>query len=80
MHLHRSAFELTEFHGKATAGLMKDTIVVPPNEEVEMLVTPRQTGAALFQCHNQMHMDAGLQVLFTVDSETDQRYRKTGKQ
>jgi FtsP/CotA-like multicopper oxidase with cupredoxin domain len=80
MHLHRSAFELTEFHGKATAGLMKDTIVVPPYEEVEMLVTPRQTGPALFHCHNQMHMDAGLQVLFTADSETNQRYRKTGKQ
>ena len=80
MHLHRHAFELTEFRGKATAGLMKDTIVVPPYEEVEMLVTPRQMGPALFHCHNQMHMDAGLQVLFTVDSETDQRYRKTEKQ
>jgi FtsP/CotA-like multicopper oxidase with cupredoxin domain len=67
MHLHRHAFELTEFRGRVTSGLMKDTVVVPPYEEAEMLVTPRQTGPALFHCHNQMHMDAGLQVLFTVD-------------
>jgi FtsP/CotA-like multicopper oxidase with cupredoxin domain len=66
MHLHRHVFELTRFRGRSTAGLMKDTVVVPPYDEVEMLLTPRQTGPALFHCHNQMHMDAGLQTLFTI--------------
>jgi len=60
MHLHRHDFELTRFCGKATAGLMKDTLVVPPYDEVELLVVPRQTGPALFHCHNQMHMDCFL--------------------
>jgi len=66
MHLHRHAFELTCFRGKATAGLLKDTVVVPPYDKVEVFLTPQQTGPALFHCHNQMHMDAGLQTLFTV--------------
>ena len=71
MHLHRHAFELIRFRGKTTAGVMKDTVVVPPYEEVEILVTPRQSGPALFHCHNQMHMDAGLQTLFNIHSTID---------
>ena len=67
MHFHRHIFELISFRGKTTAGLMKDTIVVPPYEEVEMLLMPRHAGPALFHCHNQMHMDAGLQTLFNTN-------------
>jgi FtsP/CotA-like multicopper oxidase with cupredoxin domain len=80
MHLHRHTFELARFRGKATAGLMKDILVVPPYEEVELLLIPRQTGPALFHCHNQMHMDAGLQTLVTVSPTTDLHQRKTEKQ
>ncbi len=80
MHLHRHSFELIRFRGRTTAGLMKDTVVVPPYNEVEMLMIPRQTGPALFHCHNQMHMDAGLQALFNIHSATDRYHRKTEKQ
>jgi FtsP/CotA-like multicopper oxidase with cupredoxin domain len=68
MHLHRHRFELTRFRGKPTAGLVKDTVVVPPYDEVEVLWVPEQTGPALFHCHNQMHMDTGLKTLFIINS------------
>jgi len=66
MHLHRHRFELLRYHGKDVAGLMKDTLLIPPWEEAEILLTPEDVGPALFHCHNQMHMEAGLHTLFTV--------------
>jgi FtsP/CotA-like multicopper oxidase with cupredoxin domain len=67
MHLHRHAFEITRFRGKSISGLVKDTVVVPPYEEVALDLTPRSPGPALFHCHNQLHMDAGLQMLLNVE-------------
>jgi FtsP/CotA-like multicopper oxidase with cupredoxin domain len=66
MHLHRHSFELSRFLGRPTAGILKDTVMVFPYEEVEVVFTPAATGPALFHCHNQMHMDSGLQTLFNV--------------
>lgn len=80
MHLHRHTFELIRFCGKSTAGLMKDTLVIPPYEEAELFLSPRQTGPALFHCHNQMHMDAGLKTLVTVNPTTELHQRKTERQ
>lgn len=54
------------YHGRNVAGLVKDTLLIPPWEETEVLLIPEDTGPALFHCHNQMHMEAGLQALFTV--------------
>ena len=79
MHLHRHAFELIRYRGKPTAGIFKDTVVVPPYDELELLMTPRQSGFALFHCHNQMHMDAGLEMLFTVEPQRLTHSRITGK-
>jgi FtsP/CotA-like multicopper oxidase with cupredoxin domain len=66
MHLHRHRFEVIRYGGKDTAGLMKDTILLPAWDSVDILLTPKDTGRALFHCHNQMHMEAGLQTLFNV--------------
>jgi FtsP/CotA-like multicopper oxidase with cupredoxin domain len=66
MHLHRHRFELTRYRGEHIAGIVKDTVLVPPWDEVDLLLTPEDIGPALFHCHNQMHMEAGLQVLFNV--------------
>jgi FtsP/CotA-like multicopper oxidase with cupredoxin domain len=66
MHLHRYGFELVRYRGHAMRGLKKDTVVVPPYAAVELDVTPGQPGAALFHCHNQMHMDCGLKTLLNV--------------
>jgi FtsP/CotA-like multicopper oxidase with cupredoxin domain len=66
MHLHRHSFELSRYLGRPTAGIRKDTVMVFPYESVELIFTPAMTGPALFHCHNQMHMDSGLQTLFNV--------------
>jgi FtsP/CotA-like multicopper oxidase with cupredoxin domain len=79
MHLHRHTFELIRYRNKPTAGIVKDTVVVPPYDEVQLLLTPRQSGPALFHCHNQMHMDAGLQTLFTVEPQRLAHNRTIGK-
>lgn len=64
MHLHRYGFTLARYRGKSIGGLRKDTVLVPPYDSVELLLTPRTAGPALFHCHNQMHMDAGMHAIF----------------
>jgi FtsP/CotA-like multicopper oxidase with cupredoxin domain len=66
MHLHRHIMTLTQYRGRPIGSLPKDTFLAPPFEAAEFTVTPRDPGLALFHCHNQMHMDAGLQVMFNV--------------
>lgn len=64
MHLHRHLLELTEFNGKKTSGILKDTVVVPYYGRAAVDFTADQTGLALFHCHIQQHMDYGFKALF----------------
>jgi FtsP/CotA-like multicopper oxidase with cupredoxin domain len=66
VHLHRSSFEVTNVGGKATAGLMKDVVVVKSFSKIEVDVTPSMEGLMLFHCHQQLHMDNGFKMLFNV--------------
>jgi hypothetical protein len=63
VHLHRHTFELTRFAGKATAGVMKDVIVVPAKKQVEVDFTADNPGPTLFHCHQQLHMDYGFMAM-----------------
>jgi FtsP/CotA-like multicopper oxidase with cupredoxin domain len=63
VHLHRHTFELTRFAGKATAGVLKDVIVVPANQQVEVDFTADNPGPTLFHCHQQLHMDYGFMAM-----------------
>ena len=64
MHLHRHLWELAEINGKKTAGIVKDTVVVPYFGRVMVDFTADQPGLALFHCHIQQHMDYGFKALF----------------
>jgi FtsP/CotA-like multicopper oxidase with cupredoxin domain len=64
MHLHRHLWELKEINGKPTAGIMKDTVVVPYYGRAVVEFTADQPGLALFHCHIQQHMDYGFKALF----------------
>ena len=64
MHLHRHSFELAEINGKKTAGVIKDTVVVPYYGRAVVDFTADQPGLALFHCHIQQHMDYGFKALF----------------
>ncbi len=64
MHLHRHLWELSEINGKKTAGIVKDTVVVPYYGRAIVDFTADQPGLSLFHCHLQQHMDYGFKALF----------------
>jgi FtsP/CotA-like multicopper oxidase with cupredoxin domain len=64
VHLHRHLFELVDVNGKPTAGLMKDTVIVPLYGRVSADLIADQPGLSLFHCHIQQHMDYGFKALF----------------
>ena len=64
LHMHRHLFELVEINGKATAGIMKDTVVVPGYGRATVDMIADQPGLTLFHCHIQQHMDYGFKALF----------------
>jgi len=63
VHLHRHSFELTQFAGMATSGIVKDVVMVPPRRQVEVDFLADNPGPSLFHCHMQLHMDYGFMTL-----------------
>ena len=64
IHLHRHVFELTNIMGKATAGVMKDVVMLGGYQEVSFDFVANNPGMTLFHCHQQLHMDFGFMTLF----------------
>lgn len=63
IHLHRHSFELTKLAGQATAGVMKDVVILGGYQEAEVDFTADNPGLTLFHCHQQLHMDFGFMTL-----------------
>jgi FtsP/CotA-like multicopper oxidase with cupredoxin domain len=63
VHLHRHSFELHNFAGKPTSGIMKDVVVLPMKSVVDVDLVADNPGATLFHCHQQLHMDYGFMNL-----------------
>ncbi len=64
LHLHRHSFELTRIGGKATAGVMKDVVMLGGFQELDFDFVADNPGPTLFHCHQQVHMDFGFMALF----------------
>jgi FtsP/CotA-like multicopper oxidase with cupredoxin domain len=64
LHMHRHLFELVELNGKPTAGIRKDTVIVPAYGRATVDLIADQPGLTLFHCHMQQHMDFGFMALF----------------
>jgi FtsP/CotA-like multicopper oxidase with cupredoxin domain len=64
LHLHRHTFEIASVMGHATAGVMKDVVLVPPFQTCDVDFTADQPGLTSFHCHMQQHMDYGFMSLF----------------
>ena len=62
--MHRHSFELVRVNGKATAGVVKDTIIAPGFGTVDLDFVANNPGPTLFHCHQTLHMDYGLMRLF----------------
>ena len=69
IHLHRHSFELERLAGQATAGIMKDVVMVGGYQETEVLFVADNPGLTLFHCHQQLHMDFGFMTLFDYVSQ-----------
>jgi FtsP/CotA-like multicopper oxidase with cupredoxin domain len=63
VHLHRHSFELTKVAGKATAGILKDVVMVPARKQIEVDLLADNPGPSLFHCHMQLHMDFGFMAM-----------------
>ena len=63
VHLHRHSFELTRVAGKPTAGILKDVVMVPARDQVEVDLLADNPGPSLFHCHMQQHMDFGFMAM-----------------
>lgn len=64
IHLHRHSFELTSLAGQATAGIMKDVVMLGGYQEIAVDFVANNPGLTLFHCHQQLHMDFGFMALF----------------
>ena len=64
LHLHRHSFELARIGGKATAGVIKDVVMLGGFQELEFDFVADNPGPTLFHCHQQLHMDFGFMALF----------------
>jgi FtsP/CotA-like multicopper oxidase with cupredoxin domain len=64
LHIHRHLFELVDLNGKPTAGIKKDTVIVPAFGRATVDLVADQPGLTLFHCHIQQHMDFGFMALF----------------
>ena len=53
LHFHRHLFELVEINGKPTAGVIKDTVIVPAFGRTTVDLVADQPGLTLFHCHIQ---------------------------
>ena len=65
VHLHHHSFELTKIAGQATAGVMKDVVMLGGYQEIEIDFVADNPGLTLFHCHQQLHMDFGFMALFS---------------
>lgn len=63
VHLHRHSFELVDCNGTPTAGVIKDTVIVPYYGRTTVDFTADQPGLSLVHCHIQLHMDYGFKAL-----------------
>ena len=64
VHLHRHTFELKSLNRRATAGILKDVVLLETNARTEVTFTANNPGKTLFHCHQQDHMDSGFMMLF----------------
>lgn len=68
VHLHRHSFELRSIGGISTAGIIKDTVMVPKYGSAEVDFIADNPGRSLFHCHQQIHMDYGFMQMLDYTS------------
>jgi FtsP/CotA-like multicopper oxidase with cupredoxin domain len=60
MHLHGHRFQVVAINGMAIAGALRDTVLVPPMQQVTIVFDAANPGRWPFHCHHLYHMAAGM--------------------
>lgn len=60
MHLHGHHFQVVDINGKAVAGAMRDTVLIPPMGSVTIAFDSNNPGRWPLHCHHLYHMAAGM--------------------
>jgi FtsP/CotA-like multicopper oxidase with cupredoxin domain len=60
MHLHGHYFQVTQINGKRFEGAQRDTVLVPPGEQVSVQFEADNPGLWAFHCHHLYHMNSGM--------------------
>jgi len=68
MHLHGHHFQVIGINGRAFAGAMRDTVLVPPMGRVTIALDAGNPGRWLFHCHTLYHMAAGMMTEVVYDA------------
>ena len=62
--LHHHVFELANAAGQPTSEIMKDVVMVGAYESLKVEFVANNPALTLFHCHQQLHMNYGLMMLF----------------
>jgi len=63
MHLHGHVFQIVEINGKKTDGALHDTILVPANGSMKVILDANNPGNWLLHCHVLYHQMGGMMTL-----------------
>ena len=67
MHLHGHTFQVISMNGGDLAGAVRDTVLVPPNENMKLAFDADNPGRWPFHCHNLYHQATGMMTEFAYE-------------
>ncbi len=62
IHLHGHVFQVVRMGGRSIAGALRDTVLVPPRETVDVIFDADNPGKWVMHCHQLYHMAVGMMV------------------
>ena len=68
MHLHGHHFQVVAINGNRFPGAKRDTVLVPPMQEVTIALDADNPGRWAFHCHHLYHMVSGMMTFLAYDT------------
>lgn len=68
MHLHGHHFQVVAINGNRFSGAMRDTVLVPPMQQVTIAFDADNPGRWAFHCHHLYHMVTGMMTFLAYDT------------
>lgn len=60
MHPHRHVFQAVGLNGRRVAGVLRDTVHVPPMSKVEVALDAGEAARWMLHCHHMSHLATGM--------------------